>query len=237
MVINSRERWTLASFGALAALVIVWRYVQMPLIDKLDTTRSGLEKANADLQHARVALKQEGDQVQRKAHVADLQQQLASLIPGKESARYLIYNLDQAQQGSGARIHTLKMGDPVKNGDLLEVPVTLDVTGMFASHVMFDQALEHMPVFTATHGFTLTGNDAKVDPGKGPLTAVGDIKGNYTIHLFFQPGVAGPDSLLPFAVPAGRIDPFAFAGLADFMTELQGAFPGGGTSTPPAQLG
>lgn len=287
MVISSRDRWLIAGVGAFAVTLVAWRWGYAPLGDRLKAAHEALTQAQNELHRNQTDLKREGDQTKRKEHVDELQQQLATLVPGRESARYFVYYLEQARRQSGVQIHSLKLSQPKKEGDLFDVPIELNVSGMFASHVIFDQALEQIPLFAATASFTLQGGDSlsgaaaaasatPLGPGTAPMASSGsspgakatpskatskaatavipsttrsapatppksvlqtvpDVQGTYTLHLYFQ-NADGPATPLHFDLGSGRTDPFAFAGLGDFLDELRNAFPGGGSGGAP-QLG
>ncbi len=149
---------------------------------------------------------------------------------------------DQAQDQLGA---TLAGATTV----LVMVPMELKVTGKFAEHLIFNQYLEDTSLFLNTHGLSLSrGGEmpmervSKLVEG-GNLWLAGQllnqsprVDGTYKVNLYFKAGKAGPSTdEMRFGSQTGRVDPFVWDAVDEFIRLLQASFqdPGRGTNASP----
>jgi hypothetical protein len=132
------------------------------------------------------------------------------------------------QQGS-------TQGNPADAGPALAVlGLDLKVEARFAEHLLFNQALEDMPLFLSTESLSLArGADSPMDRvnkllqegnpslAAAVLSASPDLQGSYHVNLYFKSGKAGPTTEpMQFSEQAGRMDPFAMAGVDEFIRFL-----------------
>lgn len=261
MVLSQREKWLIAGIAILAIVLSFWRFVHEPLFTRRASAQESSDKVQTELTRDKAKLAKEGDLKLREKAVAAREETIDSWVPGKNSAALFIWYLSQAEQTSGAQIKGITLGDrqevAVKtqqdaagapatgsNGqnsagtgqsasvpNLTVVQLDLKVNARFAEHLLFNQALEEMPLFLNTESFAMARADKAPLDMVGSLIAKGDIGkaaallqaspvlgGSYQIKLYFKSGKVGPSTdAMHFADPTGRMDPFAMDGVNEFL--------------------
>jgi hypothetical protein len=114
------------------------------------------------------------------------------------------------------------------------VQISLKVNARFPQHLLFNQALEEMPLFLSADAVSLDKADSSVGNQVGKLVASGntwlagqllgaspDLNGAYQVNLYFKQDKAGPTTdPMQFSADAGRNDPFAMQGVDEFLQAL-----------------
>lgn len=236
--LSRRERGLLAVLAGVLTLYLFVTYVDMPLRRSYAQARATYEETAAALQRDRDRLQREGDLAAREARLKAREDAVAALVPGRHAAAIFVYYLGQVQGQSGVHIRGVKAGDKKPQGELVEVPVDLEVEGTFAAHVQFQQALESVPLFFNLRQWQLDrSRDAAraqaaqlIQQGRAweaeaLLNSHPRIRGTYNLVLYFRPQGQGPEAAAP-GRPGGRLDPFLDDLVAEFVGELQRAYGG-----------
>lgn len=139
----------------------------------------------------------------------------------------------QSEGGAGAQSQT---------GVTLDViTLTLQVDARFAEHLLFNQALEQVPLFLSTEGLALVRAEepgaedldglvkaGRYDLATRLLSSSPKLTGSYQVSLYFKGNKAGPStSSMSFDREPGRMDPFASASAEEFVELLRRHFRAG----------
>lgn len=117
---------------------------------------------------------------------------------------------------------------------LTVVRLDLKVDAHFVEHLLFNQAVEQLPLFVSTDSLGLKRSDKLPMDGVGKLLQDGNlagaesllaasppVEGTYHINLYFKGAKAGPaTAAMAFADGTGRRDPFAMEGVAEFVDSV-----------------
>jgi hypothetical protein len=150
----------------------------------------------------------------------------------------------QPQQSQPQPNQQAPQGDPDAAPTLTVVELELKVDARFAQHLLFNQALEEMPLFLNTNALAMAKPDTSpvdqvnklVESGNKwmaaqVLAASPTLDGSYKIALYFKGDKAGPTTEVEqFGSDAGRMDPFAMDGVDEFLNTLSQYY--SGVSTP-----
>lgn len=118
------------------------------------------------------------------------------------------------------------------------ITLNLQVDARFAEHLLFNQALEQIPLFLSTEGLSLVraeelGADelnglmkaGQFDLAARMLRSSPKLTGAYQVSLYFKGAKAGPPTnSMSFDRESGRMDPFASASAEDFVELLRRYF-------------
>lgn len=121
------------------------------------------------------------------------------------------------------------------------ITLTLQVDARFAEHLLFNQALEQVPLFLSTEGLALIraeepGAEAldglmksgRYDLAARLLSSSPKLTGSYQVRLYFKSNKAGPPTnSMSFDRESGRMDPFASASAEEFVELLRRHFQAG----------
>jgi hypothetical protein len=138
-------------------------------------------------------------------------------------------NDTQGTQGNSAQSTA---GEPAPTLTVLQL--NLKVDAMFAQHLLFNQALEEMPLFLNTDSLGIEKPATSPSEQVGKLVADGNawlaaqvlgaspnLNGTYQINLYFKQEKVGPTTdPMQFSQLTGRSDPFAMASVDDFLQAL-----------------
>ncbi|HLO03086.1 MAG TPA: hypothetical protein VK191_08265 [Symbiobacteriaceae bacterium] len=146
------------------------------------------------------------------------------------------------KSGSGA-----PCSQPLPPGSIVVISMELKLSGQFGQQLHFTQMLEEMPLFLANDQIALVRTAAPdwqkatglITEGKSAnafnlLASSPEVDGSYTIQLYFKQAKVGPaTSDMTFSTEAGRKDPFAQDGVAEFTQYVENAFNGRGYAPSP----
>lgn len=256
MALTARERTLMIAGGLIAASVAFYMFVHSPLVAKRTEVGDALQTAEMDLRREQAKLKGAGDLVLRKLQLAAREKMVEAEVPGKHAASMFVYHLALAEQMSATRIRAIKLlerteltpdpqGDPTVTPPipLTVVKLELHVDGTFGGQMLFNQALEEIPLVLNTDTVGLKRPEIET---AGAVQLVWDgrlreaaqllglsppLAGSYTVNIYFTTDKPGPDSSATyFRTEPGRIDPFALDGVDEFLQHLLIFYP----SAPPA---
>lgn len=148
---------------------------------------------------------------------------------------------------AGGSAQAAPCSQPLPPGSIVVVSMELQLAGQFGQQLHFTQMLEEMPLFLANDQIALVRTAAPdwqkasglITEGKNAnafnlLAASPEVEGNYTIQLYFKQAKVGPaTSDMTFSSEAGRKDPFAQDGVAEFTQYVENAFNGRGYAPNP----
>lgn len=131
------------------------------------------------------------------------------------------------------------------------VRLDLKVEGHFAEHLLFNQAVEQMPLFLNTDAIALERAEkmpladvskllaeGKADAAGVMLSASPSVQGTYGLNLYFKTGKPGPQTTeMAFAEAAGRVDPFTMDGVDAFIQSVLDFYANPGAADLPARGG
>lgn len=152
-------------------------------------------------------------------------------------------------QGQAPKTEQKAQGSSVPEGtmtSLVVVPLELEVVGKFTEHLIFNQYMEEVPLFLATHGIKLSRQGAlplervgKLVQGGNPwlaeqiLSESPAVGGSYRVNLYFKAEKPGPSTdEMQFGSQPGRVDPFVMAAVDEFIRMLQDYFNGERSDDP-----
>lgn len=286
MALSQREKILLVVPVALGGLLGVFYWVHEPLSVRRAAAQELSGKVHNELTRDQAKLSREGDIKSRKEAVAARERVVDAWVPGKNSAALFIWYLSQAEARSGASIKSIQVGErkvvtvaPEQGQQqappagqqqtpkaaqpeggaaptLAVIQLNLKVDARFAEHLLFNQALEEMPLFLNTGALSLARGDKLPTDRVTKLLEQGNtwlatqilsasppLDGTYQVNLYFKGGKAGPTTEpMQFAEQTGRMDPFVMTGVDEFIRLLldhytdqkgldDGAAPGSGRNT------
>ncbi len=256
MALSRREKMLLTVPFVVGGLLGFYNWVHEPLFARRAEAQTLSEQVQADLVQSQNRLNREGDLRARLQAVEAREQLLDAWVPGKNSAALFIWYLSQAELQSGARIRSIQASEreeiraaaPQEHGQgsgqaagqpqgeqegvfLTLIQLELAVDARFAEHLLFNQALEEMPLFLNTEALSLTRAEEPPVERVAELVAQGDswlaaqilttsppVDGVYRINLYFKNGKQGPATdQMQFSEPAGRMDPFVMDSVDEFI--------------------
>lgn len=264
MALNRREKMMLALPVLVGGVLSFYNWVHEPLFERKALAQEQSTQVDAELRQAQARLQREGDLGARRATVTAQEQLIDSWVPGRRSAAMLIWHLSQAEMHADALIRSVVLTDRQQMAAApattpaaapaaapagaqatapaaAEAPTTLTVLRIqmkvdarFSGHLLFNQAIEQMPLFLNVDGLSLVRAEAvpldKVGAllGEGNLSAaerlLGQhpvVSGTYQLNLYFKSEKAGPSGdATHFGSAPGRQDPFVLDGISEFMEFL-----------------
>lgn len=240
LTLTRREKLYVGAFAAVSLGAVFFVLVHRPVTTRVEALRVQVAEAEAALAKDRARLVREGDLDAREAAVKAQEQIQESLAPGRHAAALFVHYLSRIEQQAGVQIRSLRGGERKGNGDLVELTMELEVDGTFASHILFQQNLQGVPLFFSLQRWQLDRDRAGTLARAGELVSQGRpweaetllrehprLKGTYQFHVYFEPRRAGLDPRGAGAVPAaGRPDPFVDDRIDEFVDELQNAYRG-----------
>lgn len=166
---------------------------------------------------------------EKKQVTANASQQQAPGAPAAPQDQSQNQNQNQGQQPPATEAVTLTV-----------VQLNLKVEARFAQHLLFNQAIEEMPLFLNTDALAMVKSDKSPLAEAGKLVEEGNavlaaqllgaspnLSGTYTIHLYFKSDKVGPSTEpMSFAEQAGKTDPFAMSGVDEFLRALMQYYSG-----------
>lgn len=262
MALSGRERNLVITAGLVTVTIAVYSLVHTPLAARRAEASQALTKVQSELRREQSRVGQTGDLSLRMTQLAAREQMMDAWVPGKHAAGMFVYHLAVAERMSGTRIRGIKLVErkelapapkaaEEEGAEKAEAPVSLtvirlgvEVDGPFAGQLLFNQALEDMPLFLNTDSMELkrptlaTGEPLKMAQDGyfwEAVRALGispTLGGSYTVNVYFKHDKSGPDAAgAAFSSTAGRTDPFALDGVEEFMRELLRLYP----ATPGAE--
>lgn len=152
-----------------------------------------------------------------------------------------------AQPSGEATAAAAPCSQPLPPGSIVVLSMELKLAGQFGQQLHFTQMLEEMPLFLANDQIALVRTAAPdwqsatglITEGRQAnaynlLAASPEVEGSYTIQLYFKQAKVGPaTSDMTFTSEAGRKDPFAQDGVAEFTQYVENAFNGRGYAPNP----
>ncbi len=273
MALNQREKVLLTVPVLLGGVMGFYNWVHEPLSLRRDDARAKLEQVQAELKKDQTKLAKEGDLVARASTVATEEKLIDAWVPGKNAAALLVWHLSQAEQHSGVRIKGITFGDKklVTNAaeqaqsgqpagaqkpqaaayEVTVIRLDMKVEGRYAEHLLFNQAVEGMPLFLNTDALSLQrAESVQMDEVTKLLTsgntyaaqvlleASPNVAGTYSLNLYFKTDKAGPaTNAMAFAQGTGRSDPFVMDSVDSFIQSVLDFFANPGASGLPARGG
>lgn len=151
------------------------------------------------------------------------------------------------KSADGATAEAAPCSQPLPPGSIVALSMELKLAGQFGQQLHFTQMLEEMPLFLANDQIALVRTEAPdwqsatglITEGRPAnaynlLAASPTVEGSYTIQLYFKQAKVGPaTSDMTFTTEAGRKDPFAQDGVAEFTKYVEDAFNGRGYAPNP----
>lgn len=247
MALTARERNLIVAGGLIGVSFAFYTLVHTPLSTKVAEASEALASAEADLKREQAKLKGAGDLVLRKMELAAREKLVEAAVPGQHAASLFVYHLALAEQMSATRIKSIQLQErkeltpssseaaPTQGNPpipLTLVRLALQVEGTFSSQMLFNQALEDIPLVLNTDSVGL--KRPAVAPG-GALQLAWDgrlreaaqllalsppLAGTYTVNIYFSTEKPGPDTSTYFRSEPGRTDPFALDGVEEFLQHL-----------------
>jgi hypothetical protein len=256
MTLTARERNLVFAGLLIAAAVAVYTLIHAPLAAKRAEATGQLASLQAELRREQAKVNQAADLLVRKADIVRREQTIDAWVPGKNAAGMFVYHLALAEQASGTRIRGIKLlerrdvtsapqaavdaqGQASPMPALTVVRLDLQVDGTFASQLLFNQAMEDMPLFLNTDRMSLkrpaadlagalkTARDGAFAEAVQALQFSPALGGTYTVNIYFKREKPGPDGEgARFSSMPGRVDPFTVDGVEEFLRELLRYYPG-----------
>lgn len=197
MTLTGRERSLMAVAGFAIVAVVVYTYALYPLTTQVAASRSELARLQDEAAQVARSVRREGDFTSRRAALSQRAAALAEILPGKHAGTVLVYHLSEAERTSGSNISKIQVASAEQGENWWSVQLELAVEGSFLNQVLFNQALEGIPL-------RLTVDRLQLETAAAP-----ELSGRYNLTLYLNPDHDGPP-LVPLAALAemGRADPF-----------------------------
>ncbi len=244
LTLSLREKIGVATLVAVALAAVFLLKVHQPLVKNVNDRRTQVAEAEAALEKDHKRLAREGDLATRESEVENREQAINGLTPGRHAAVAFVHLLSRVEQQAGVQIHSLKAGDRKAVGEWIQVTMDLEVDGTFASHILFQQNLQAVPLFINISRWKLDAGRAATASRANELASQGRpweaeallrqhprVKGNYQFFVYFRSEGPGSEAETLGTRPAtGRVDPFLDDRIDEFMGEVHKAYSRGGTT-------
>lgn len=198
--LTTREKTLIAVGAAVGFLVAFYLLVHEPLLGKLGLLRAEVEQTRRELIEGRKILKKAGELEERVKQAEAEAARVAARVPGREAEAILLYNLDDIESRTGARVTEVKVEEPQQVEGFLEYPVDLTVLGTFQAQADFFAAIEDLPQLVKVTRVSIKSSEDQ--------TAGSNITASYVLKFYVDETATGEVPRPRFPLP-GRADPFA----------------------------